>query len=153
MRRFPLLIAMVWLFAAPLFAQSVSVAETYPLKGEPTTITVETADGPASGAVVVVVYRPNSQTGSTETLAPTDSNGQVLWTPYDAGIVTLTARADTAEGETIATTNLSVRFGSFPGSGLLIMILAGVLLFGGASLGFVMLFGEGQIPAEDPPST
>jgi len=102
--------------------------------------------------VIEAHYRPNSETDSTELLPPTDPAGRVAWVPGDAGIVTLTARAPGDEAP-VATLNVAVRYGRFPLQGLGIMILAGVLLFGGAALGFVRLLGAEALPPEEPPST
>lgn len=133
-----------------LEAQEIRVGQEFPVRGETTTLTVTGADDqPRIGDVVQVTYRPNSETLSTETLPPTDAAGRVDWTPRDAGIVTLAV-------EDLASHNVAVRFGRFPGAGLGIMILAGLLLFGGAGVGFVTLLQSPE-PAEplvgEPPST
>ena len=152
MARFAVFVS-AWIWAASVYGQSIDLEEAYPLSEKPTTISVTDADGPASGAVVVVTYRPNSRTVSTEVLPATDSRGQVRWTPSSAGIVNLAAHKSDKDGELIDSLSASVRFGGFPPSGLAVMLAAGILLFGGACLGLVMLFREGQVPAPDPPST
>ena len=133
-----------------LEAQEIRVDQEFPVRGETATVTVTGADGrPRAGDVVEVTYRPTSETQSTETLPPPDAAGQVIWTPRDAGIVTLAV-------EDLASHNVAVRFGRFPAAGLGIMILAGLLLFGGAGVGFVTLLRSPE-PAEplvgEPPST
>ena len=135
------------LATGPALGQRITVDEEFPTRGETVTVTVLGADEtPLANREVVVTYRPNSETLSTETLKPTNASGQTPWTPKDAGIVTLAAGDE-------ASHNVAVRFGSFPGSGLLIMILAGLLLFGGAGWGFAMLLRPDQQPAHEPPST
>jgi hypothetical protein len=131
---------------------SLTTAEPYPLRGQPTEIAVTRGGAPLAGVEIEALYRPNSETSSHEALPPTDAAGQVSWTPRDAGIVTLTAHVPGEE--TPATLNVAVRHGRFPARGLGIMILAGVLLFGGVLLGFLRLLREpGAIPPEEPPST
>lgn len=156
------LAAALALGAAPAAAAEIAIETSagldraYPLRGEPIRLTV-TGDGgaPLAGAVVETVYRPNSKTGHTALLAPTDAAGTVTWTPLDAGIVTLVAHRDSAEGPAVASLNVAVRYGGFPPSGLAVMIVAGLVLFGGAAYGLVkLLAGEGAaLPAAEPPST
>lgn len=140
-----LLALLLWIGPSAL-GQSLTVDQEFPTRGEAVTVTVLDEDEtPLANREVTVTYRPNSETLSEETLEPTDASGQTSWNPKDAGIVTL------ASGE--ASHNVAVRFGAFPGSGLLIMILAGLLLFGGAGWGFAMLLRPNQQPAHEPPST
>lgn len=137
-------------------AGEVAPADPYPLRGTHTTLTVTGDDGaPVPGAVVEAIYRPSSETEARETLAPTGADGTVDWEPRVAGIVTLVARS--GPGETapeIARRSVAVRFGGFPGPGILIMALAGLLLFGGAALGFVALMRSPEPEtADELPST
>lgn len=152
-RILPLLAAGL-LAALPAAAGDIALDADYPLRGEATVVTV-TGDGgaPAAGAVVEALYRPNSQTSHSETLPPTDASGQVRWVPDDAGIVTLTAHPAGAGADTpaLASLNVAVRYGRFPGRGVVIMVIAGVLLFGGAAVGFWLLLAAP--PAIEPPST
>jgi len=143
------------LFASPARAGEITPAESYPLRGEPTTLTVSTEQGPAPGVIVEVLYRPNSQTSHTETLPPTGADGTVPWTPDDAGLATLTAHSPGQPEAVIASRNVAVRFGGFPASGVGMMVLAGILLFGGSGLGFLLLFrDDGPWPGEaEGPST
>lgn len=122
-----------------------------PLRGEPATVTVTEDGRPLAGARLEALYRPNSQTSFRESLPATDAAGASVWTPRDAGIVTL-AVLPAGDGSPLATHTVAVRFGSFPGLGVAVMIFAGLLLFGGAAFGLVMLLSEGP-PAIEPPST
>lgn len=136
----------------------IMVANERPLRGQPVRVTVLEGGQPLAGARVVAVYRPNSNTQHREELAAVDSSGLLLWTPTDAGPVTLEVRdagtpAD-ADEPPMAAITVAVRFGSFPPSGLFIMVLAGILLFGGAATGMYLLMRPTEhMPAEEPPST
>jgi hypothetical protein len=138
---------------APCRAQEIGLAEAFPERGATETLTVVGADGqPVAGAVVSVTYRPNSNTVKSRELRPTDASGRTEWTVEDAGIVTLTATSP--DGVSLGSLNVAVRFGGMPASGLLVMVVAGGLLFGGALLGFVLLLREPpHIPDHEPPST
>jgi hypothetical protein len=127
--------------------------DAYPVRDRGVHVTVTRDGAPAAGVVVEVHYRPNSQTTSVETLPLTDEAGTTEWRPSDAGIVTLVARWPDSE-EILTTRNVAVRFGGFPGEGILVLLVAGVLLFGGAVLGFVRLLRPPpHVPVEEPPST
>lgn len=131
----------------------VTVADAYPLRGAPVAVSVARDGRPVADAVITARYRPNSQTVHTETLPPTGADGRVTWRPKDAGVVAL-AVTDPAGGPALASTRVAVRFGSFPLSGLLVMVIAAVVLFGGAAWGMlILLTGPGPLPAEEPPST
>lgn len=130
-------------------AAGIEVADTFPTRGEATELRVETGEGPLAEVVVEALYRPNSETASSEELPPTDDHGTVRWVPRDAGIVTLSV-----VGRSDLSRNVAVRFGTFPRNGVAIMIVAGLLLFGGAAFGFRMLLGPPRFtPEEEPPST
>lgn len=150
MTRIALLFVGLLAVAQGALAVTIELPEEYPLKGETTAIRVVGEDGPLAGAEIDILYRPNSDTSFAKTLPPTDAAGATEWTPLDAGLVRLSVRA--AGSKTVLfQRDVSVRFGSFPGGGIFIMVLAGTLLFGGAALGLVKLLQAG--PVEQPPSS
>ena len=129
-----------------------------PLRGQVVRLTVTEGGRPAAGARVSAVYRPNSETQHESELAAVDSSGTVLWTPEYTGPVTLEVRpAGTPSGPeppAAAALTVAVRYGGLPASGLFIMILAGVLLFGGAIVSMVLLLRPpDHLPPTEPPST
>lgn len=138
--------------AVPGAAVEIELGDESPLRGEPVAVTVRDAGGvPIAGARLEAHYRPNSQTAFREPLPPTDAAGRTEWTPRDAGIVTV-EMLDPAGGPATASVNTAVRFGRFPLRGIVVMALAGLLLFGGAGFGMRMLLAEGP-PTVEPPST
>lgn len=106
--------------AAPTAWAQISVSPEAPVRNQPVTVTL---DAPADE--LLVTYRPNSGISVSETVPV--SGTAATWTPSRAGVVALA----TADG---ATRNVSVRFDETPISGLLILIVAGLVLFGGAAL-------------------
>jgi hypothetical protein len=133
-------------------APRIVTEDSDPLRGETVTVGVEGADGrPQADVEIRARYRPNSETAHSSSLGRTGAEGRVDWTPDDAGVVLLEAGPEDAP---TATTRVSVRFGSFPPLGLLVMVVAALILFGGSALGFYWLMtGDEPLPTEEPPST
>jgi len=150
--------------AAPRAAaqgMAIQADDERPLRGQAVRLTVTEDGRPAAGAEVTALYRPNSNTEHRSELAAVDSSGTVLWTPEYTGPVTLEVRPagaepgpDGAPVPPVATLTVAVRYGSLPASGLFIMVLAGVLLFGGAAVSMLLLLRPpDHIPPSEPPST
>jgi hypothetical protein len=95
--------------------------------GTPVTITLA-----APADTLTVTYRPNSSIASQEILL---TNGQqtVAWVPQQAGVAAISTPAGGAQ-------NVSVRFQSAPASGIIVLLFAGGILFGGVIFAFVKLF-------------
>lgn len=120
---------------APTAAAQYTLSAPRLYVGEPVTVTL-----PQAVQALEVTYRPNSSIATTETLTPAGGL-TVEWTPTQAGVVRLSSAA--AGGQ-----NVSVRFQETPTSGLLVLILAGTILFGGAAFASVKLFqddGDGRL--------
>lgn len=119
--------------ATGAFASSLTIDPPYPLRGDSAQLQVDDA---ASELEVTVTYRPNSRTAVTDSLGTVAPGATLSWAPRIAGLAQLEAR----DGDQIvASRAVSVRAGSFAISGLLIMTMAFVLLFGGAAAGFLLL--------------
>jgi len=158
------LLLMLAALAAPRAAaqeMAIRADDERPLRGQAVRLTVTENGRPAAAARVSALYRPNSHTEHRTELAPVDSSGTVLWTPEYTGPVTLEVRPAGAEpgpdGAPVppaATLTVAVRYGSLPPSGLFIMVLAGLLLFGGAAVSMLLLLRPpNHIPPSEPPST
>lgn len=92
---------------------------------------------------LVARYRPNSSVFYDEAFLIPPGATTFTWTPAEAGVVALRA----APGE--AWQNVSVRFDRYKPSGILILLLAGSILFGGAAFAFRKLFQD-DAPVGDP---
>jgi len=142
----PVLVAL-GLAAGPARA-GIDTTPVFPTEGQQATISVTADDGaPVAGAAVEAVYRPGSKVSRSETLGTTGPDGRLTWTPDGAGIVSLQT---SGEGQPALSTNLSVRFRGVPLSGLVILLGAGVILYGGVIWGFRLL---ATLPTQLPPDT
>lgn len=122
--------------APPALAQSVvSVEPEAPTIGEPVRVTFSEPVGS-----VAVVYRPGAISAVTETFTP--GAAAFEFTPDRAGVVSVDAGGGAQ--------NLSVRFRSAPLAGLVVMVLAGLVLFGGAALSLRALLSDGHRIEVDP---
>ncbi len=108
-----------------VLSAQISLSEEILIKGTPVTIIVQT---PVD--TVAINYRPNSQVTKTKYLIGNKSTS-FDWTPERAGVVAIQAGNQS--------TTVSVRFPGASKSGIAIMLLAAVLLFGGATFAFRLL--------------
>lgn len=139
MRCLPL--CLVALLAVPASAQDVaSVEPAAPVRGEPVVVTF---DAPTDSATVT--YRPGAVTARATTVAVGGESFE--FTPERAGVVQVKAGDGAAK-------SLSVRFVSSPLAGVVVMALAGLILFGGAALSLRALLSDGhRIDPELRPDT
>ncbi len=116
------------LFAAarPAHAQYVAEGEAI-VAGEPVTLSLPAAD------TLVITYRPGSNISEVERVPV--AGAAYTWTPHEAGLVALA----TPDGPV---QTVSVRFDRAPVWGLLILFVAGGILFGGAAWASANLFGK-----------
>ncbi len=113
----------------------VSVTPDAPTNGEPVTVTFsEPVDS------VTVTYRPGAVTAQEEVFTP--GSAVFEFVPERAGVVSV------ASGD--ASQNLSVRFQGTPLGGLIVMVLAGLVLFGGAAISLRALLSDGHRIEVDP---
>lgn len=100
-----------------------------PTKGEVVSVTV---DPPVDS--LLLVYRPNSAVAREEWVVSEQADGRFAWIPSDAGVVAMAAGGHAR--------NVSVRFAGVSTSGIIVMVLAFCLLFGGAFFAFKLLFSD-----------
>ena len=124
------ILAIVGLLCAQAQAQ-IELSNDKPAVDEIITVTLAE---PATE--LMVTYRPNSGVVAKIPITLAEASTTFTWTPDRAGIATLSAGS--------ASKNVSIRFSSFPFLGLLIMLGAAGILFGGALFAFRVLFRDGQ---------
>jgi NSS family neurotransmitter:Na+ symporter len=121
-----LLVSGALLAPAKAHAQDVPAIPARARVGEAVNLTLPGA------ASLTVTYRPNSSIARSVTL-PVGSDGVVVWTPEQAGVVALVIDGGTSR-------NVSVRFAGVPWLGIVVLAAAGTILFGGAGYGLKRLF-------------
>lgn len=121
--------------SAPAAQEIVSIEPDMTYRGERVRVTFsEPVDS------VTVTYRPGAITARTETFTPGAATFE--FEPSRAGVVAVAA------GD--ASQNLSVRFRGAPLGGIVVMVLAGIVLFGGASIALRTLLADGHRIEPDP---
>ena len=126
----------VLMLAGPAWA-GIELSQDYPRANEPVELTLTTASGfPAAGVEVKAGYGPGSELLRETSLGTTDNAGKLSWTPEEAGLVALSAEAQGADGPEALASSISVQFDGAPVSGLLVMLVAGLILYGGVIAGF-----------------
>ena len=91
---------------------------------------------------LILIYRPRSSVAERDTLRADVPTTTFQWIPEEAGVVSIVTPAGTK--------NVSVRYPGLSTGGLIVMVVAGGLLFGGAAFAFRLLFQEdGPAPPEE----
>ena len=121
--------------AAPV-ATTITVSPTTPVVGDETVLTF---DAPVD--TVIFTYRPNSAIPVVDTLR-IGGFASIKWKPVDAGVVRIAVPGGPSQ-------NLSVRFAALPVAGVFVLVMAGLILFGGASWAMVRLL-SGDVPESHP---
>jgi hypothetical protein len=94
-------------------------------------------DSPAE--TVTVIWRPNSAIPDTVVLPV--SGSEFEWTPRRSGV----ARFEVSGPAGVTSQNVSIRYDKYPAAGIFVLILAAVILFGGAGFAMGKLMG-GEMP-------
>jgi hypothetical protein len=87
-----------------------------------------------------ITYRPNSSIVETDSI-PLDMAASFTWTPDKAGVYNFSSDS--------FSTNVSVRFQGVSWTGIVTMVLAGLILFGGAAFAFRNLFKKSAETKEE----
>lgn len=122
-------IVLLWV-AVPAIAQ-IEVSPNSPVEGE--TVSLDFTE-PVD--TLKVTYRPGATTSTSETLLLNGATS-TEWTPTQAGVVELAIGEDTEQ-------NVSVQFRETSGLGLFVMIVAGMILFGGIGFAFRSMMNNGD---------
>ncbi len=114
---------------APVWAARVACDDESPVRDKTTFIRLTDVDDPTAWKLSVT-YHPNSVTAKTDELGVFDVAGKATWKPAVSSIVEIVAKGPGKKDKAVM--NIAVRFPSPPISGIVILLLAGTILFGGA---------------------
>ncbi|MEJ2721807.1 MAG: hypothetical protein P8181_11815 [bacterium] len=129
--------------AVPASHAEIVLDTAFPVEKEATRIHVVGPDGgPVADAAVTATYRPGSAVATEVEVGRTGVDGNCEWVPGEAGIVTIGAAwVDGAGVEQTTAINVSVKYDHAPIEGIVIMIVAGIVLIGGAIQRIARLLG------------
>jgi len=140
-------LVLVALVGVPAAAADLVVDDDFPVVGRDQKVTLSGTEQPEN-LTLWVVYSPNSETQTESEIGGFSSTGVITWNPARFGIATLSVRTD--DGEKIASENAAILFAETPAAGLLVMIFAGILLFGGAGISLRSVLSSG-VPEHGSP--
>ena len=126
-------LAVILTVAAPQVYADIVLDTAFPTNKQSARIHVtDDAGSSVPGAEVTVTYRPGSAVERSSVVGTTSATGTFAWTPSESGIATIAATW-IGDDNTKHTTsvNTSVKFDPTPVSGIIIMIIAGIVLIGG----------------------
>ena len=128
----------------PPAAEGGEAGEHVPIFGEEVPLRVTLDGEPAAEALVTATYRPGSNVERSKELGRTRSDGTIEWVADFPGLAQLDAVVKTGEIEGVeqtrkGTKTVSIRFRRTPWSGVIVLLVAGGFLFGGAILAFLKM--------------
>ena len=133
-------LVLVALAGVPAAAADLVVDDDFPVVGRNQKVTLSGTEQPED-LTLWVVYSPNSETQTEDEIGAFSSTGVITWIPARFGIATLSVRTD--DGEKIASENVAILFAETPVAGVLVMIFAALLLFGGAGFSLRSVLSSG----------
>lgn len=125
------------IMSSSILQASIDVSKDSPDVGERITLTFSI---PVD--TLTVTYRPNSSVSKTEMLVNEPPANTMEWASKEPGLVALAYLDKSTGSPQRVTRDLSIRFDGVSGSGIAVMLLAGIVLFGGATTAFRTLFQE-----------
>ena len=105
-----------------------------PEVGDSVEIWLESDPAPARVYELHLEYLPGSQLATQDILTTVTADDHIRWSPEFAGLARLEAR-DPIHHELIARRDVAIRYRSGSPSGLLVLTLAGSILFAGVGIG------------------
>lgn len=137
-----------WVAGVACAQGEIILEEDFPVAHAGVRLHVVDDDGsPIAGANVAITYRPGSRVERSEAIGTTAEDGGLEWVPAEAGIARVTATWLFDDGsEASFATAVSVRFGSPPVVGIVIMIGAGLLLVVGSAIRMFNLLRSPEAP-------
>ena len=134
-------VALIWMAATSSAAASALAASEITIDidpqpavvGQPMTVTAFDADGPLD-VDVGIETRPASQLAERVTVGRLDADGTLTFVPERPGLVRLTLH-DPADGSELVVHDVAVHAPTAPVGAIVVLLTAGLLLFGGVLVG------------------
>lgn len=131
------LLVVPWI-SCPSLAHEIRINMEYPEVGAPVEVFVK-GQG-LDKTSLFVKHRPGSETEEELLIGRLDDSNKMEWIPKDAGIARLVLRDD--KGGDLASKNTAICYSGIPILGVGVMVLAGILLFGGAAISLSIALQE-----------
>ena len=147
MKTMILTVVLLGISGGPALAIDLTLDDDFPMVGIDQIVRIADVEH-AESLRLWVIYSPNSETQTEEEIGRFSSGGAMTWNPTRFGIATLSARDD--QDGAVATENVAILFAKTPTAGVLVMLFAGVLLFGGAAFSLRSVLRSG-VPQHVPP--
>lgn len=112
---------------SPLVKANIEISDKI-VAGESTPMKLSSV----SSDTISFTYRPNSIISFNDTIITSGTENEIIWTPERAGIVSISSKHSGSK-------NVSVYFNGISYSGIFVLILAALILFGGVLFSFKVL--------------
>lgn len=145
MKTMILTVVLLGLLCGSALAVDLSTDDDFPIVGQDQRVNVAGVER-AGDLELWVVYSPNSETQTEAEIGRFSADGTLTWKPSRFGIATLSARD--AAGDVVAAENVAILFAETPATGVLVMIFAGILLFGSAGFSLRSVLSSGEVPEQ-----
>jgi hypothetical protein len=142
MKSMILTVVLLGVAAGAPVAADLTTGGDFPVVGKSDNVSL-TGVGDASDLTLWVVYSPTSETQTEEEIGRFPADGRIAWEPSRFGIATLSARGD--DGGVVVGENVAILFAATPVAGVMVMLFAGVLLFGGAVISMWSVLRSGVV--------
>ena len=129
MKAMALTVVLLGIAAGTPLAADLTADGDFPVVGKTQNVSLTGVED-VSDMTLWVVYSPTSETQTEEEIGRFRADGRIAWKPSRFGIATLSARGD--DGGVVVGENVAILFAETPVAGVMVMLFAGVLLFGGA---------------------
>lgn len=131
------------LVSSALAGWSMESENAFPILNKPMEISISSDEGlDCQRAVLNVIYRPNSKTERKETVGSPAFDCKLSWTPKNPGITILSL---TYEDKEVIKKQISTRFDRTPVLGILVLVAAGCILYGGIIYSMKVAIGQREI--------
>jgi len=134
-------LALSILLTSSAFAQwKVELPDNFPIVKEPIRILVLPEKGSdCTQAIVTAIYRPNARAEERELIGSPILDCTLAWTPKNPGITIISVMYENKE---VGEKQISIPFNKTPVLGVLVLVVAGFILYGGIIYSMKVSMGQ-----------